>query len=158
MYMKWDYNSARFMKNNHAFKFQRGGDWIYLDNNVRVNSMLEFSYWGELDERVQWLCENFNGFEFVTGEAQISICPNDGEIQIMVFGCATPAQLATVDDLFKYRGTIKDIFIDYKQYEFDPSRNELRVNAGAWRGIVEAKQKDRSSLVKKFEDLNSQEK
>lgn len=50
--------------------------------------MLERTYWGEIDDHVHWLCENYSGHEFINGEAQISVCPTDEGILIMVFGCA----------------------------------------------------------------------
>lgn len=109
--------------------------------------MLERTYWGEIDDHVHWLCENYSGHEFINGEAQISVCPTDEGILIMVFGCANNSQMLLIDGLFKLRGTIQDIFIEYKQYEFDNIKNECRINAGAFRGVVEAKTKDRNALI-----------
>jgi hypothetical protein len=47
--------------------------------------------WGEIDTHVSWTCASFNGYEFVTGDAQISLCPVSEGIHIYVFGCATVA-------------------------------------------------------------------
>lgn len=91
IYMKWDYKTAALMHGNRTYVYKRSGDWLYMPHNVRVNSMLERTYWGEIDDHVHWLCENYNGHEFINGEAQISVCPTEEGILIMVFGVATNA-------------------------------------------------------------------
>jgi hypothetical protein len=104
---------------------------------VRVHSHLQQKYWGEIDNHVKWTIDNFNGFEFVEGKAQISLVPEGDDIRILAFGQITADQMQFVNDLFRKRGTLDDILI-IKTTTKTPT--EVRCNAGNYGHIMESKQ------------------
>lgn len=110
--------------------------------------------WGEINNHIIWTCDTYNGYEYITGEAQISLCPVSEGIHIFVFGCTTTAQLAFVDDIFKKRGTLQDIFITFEKCEYDKTKNELKINPGNKHRIIEAKQADRTKQIQQFQALS----
>jgi len=41
IYMKWDYAVAAHIYSGHKYVFERSGDWLYLNYNIRVSRQLE---------------------------------------------------------------------------------------------------------------------
>lgn len=89
-YMEWDYQAAKLMQSRKKKEaYEQRGDWLYMKHNIRVSKWMQFVSWGSFDDHIHWSVDNFNGADFVMGDAQITLVPFHNFIQIMVFGCAT---------------------------------------------------------------------
>jgi hypothetical protein len=117
-YMLWDTKMARNMDfKDEADVPDEEGDWYYLQHNVRVHCQLRYLIWGPINHKILWTVDNFNGYEFINGPAQISLCPDEKGVRILVFGQASSDQMQFVDNLFATRGTLADTFIKWTNRE-----------------------------------------
>ena len=67
--MVWDYQAAQAIKESKNQNFVASGDWLYLPSNIRVHVYLKNQDWGQIDEHITWVANDYNGMETVTNQA-----------------------------------------------------------------------------------------